>query len=80
MYPKIVELALLAYKHCKPGIITVVMPSSKSIEVWAKDLDDGSFDNCSRVRLSLSSDLTDTMRVVFDTVLQLFVTSHWLFH
>jgi len=32
--------------YCKPGIITVVMPSSGSITVWANDLDAGSFDNC----------------------------------
>ena len=32
--------------YCKTGIITVVMPSSGSIEVWANDLDAGSFDNC----------------------------------
>jgi len=37
-------------------------------------LDGGSFDDCSPVILSLSPDLTDTMRVVFDTLLQLWVT------
>ncbi len=32
--------------YCYNGVATVVMPSSLSIEVWAKDLDAGSFDNC----------------------------------
>ena len=32
--------------YCKTGIITVVMPSSGSIAIWANDLDAGSFDNC----------------------------------
>ncbi len=32
--------------YCYEGIATVVMPSSQSVEVWAKDLDAGSFDNC----------------------------------
>jgi len=32
--------------YCDNGIATVVMPSTGSIEVWANDLDEGSFDNC----------------------------------
>ena len=32
--------------YCRTGIITVVMPSTGEIEVWASDLDIGSFDNC----------------------------------
>jgi hypothetical protein len=32
--------------YCRTGIITVVMPSTGTIEVWARDLDIGSFDNC----------------------------------
>jgi hypothetical protein len=32
--------------YCKTGIITVVMPVNGEICVWASDLDDGSFDNC----------------------------------
>ena len=32
--------------YCKTGIITVVMPTSGSITIWAQDLDAGSFDNC----------------------------------
>ena len=32
--------------YCKTGIVTVVMPATGEICVWANDLDDGSFDNC----------------------------------
>jgi hypothetical protein len=32
--------------YCKNGIITVVMPVNGELCVWATDLDDGSFDNC----------------------------------
>ncbi|MBK9272403.1 MAG: T9SS type A sorting domain-containing protein [Saprospiraceae bacterium] len=32
--------------YCLTGIITVPMPSSGCVSIWAKDLDKGSFDNC----------------------------------
>lgn len=32
--------------YCLNGIITTVMPSSGCITIWARDLDIGSFDNC----------------------------------
>ena len=32
--------------YCLPGIITVPMPVSGCIDIWAKDLDFNSFDNC----------------------------------
>lgn len=32
--------------YCLPGIITVPMPSSGCVDIWAKDLDFNSFDNC----------------------------------
>ncbi|NOT36155.1 MAG: T9SS type A sorting domain-containing protein, partial [Saprospiraceae bacterium] len=32
--------------YCLTGIITVPMPSTGCIDIWAKDLDHGSFDNC----------------------------------
>lgn len=52
--------------YCKTGIITVVMPSTLSIEVWASDLDDGSFDNCSdSLIFSFSSD-TSEQSLAFD--------------
>ena len=52
-------------KDCKPptpycynGIATVVMPSTGEVTVWAKDLDAGSFDNCTtqeNLRFTFSS-------------------------
>ncbi len=45
--------------YCYDGIATVVMPSSQSVEVWAKDLDAGSFDNCTeKENLLFSFDAT----------------------
>jgi hypothetical protein len=32
--------------YCLPGIITVPMPSSGCVDIWAKDLNLNSFDNC----------------------------------
>ncbi|MBK7244875.1 MAG: HYR domain-containing protein [Saprospiraceae bacterium] len=32
--------------YCLTGIITVPMPSSGCVDIWAKDLDHGSYDNC----------------------------------
>ena len=32
--------------YCHDGIATVIMPSSGEITVWARDLDAGSYDNC----------------------------------
>ncbi len=48
--------------YCKNGIIVTLMPVfPPMIEVWASDLDDGSFDNCDEdVKLSFSADSTDT--------------------
>lgn len=41
--------------YCYNGIATVVMPSTGSVRIWAKDLDAGSFDNCtSRSNLKFS--------------------------
>lgn len=31
---------------CRPGIITVIMPSSREVSVWARDFNVNSFDNC----------------------------------
>ena len=40
--------------YCLTGIVTVPMPSTGCIDIWAKDLDAGSFDNCtSRDKLKL---------------------------
>ncbi len=32
--------------YCYEGVATVIMPNSGTVEVWASDLDAGSFDNC----------------------------------
>ena len=32
--------------YCLTGVITVPMPASKCVTIWAKDLDRGSYDNC----------------------------------
>ena len=32
--------------YCLTGVITVPMPASGCVEIWAKDLDHGSYDNC----------------------------------
>jgi hypothetical protein len=51
--------------YCKPGIITVVMPSSGQVTIWASDLDDGSYDNCSHsrdLRFAFSTNLNDRSR------------------
>lgn len=32
--------------YCEVGVVTTVMPKSGCITIWAKDLDRGSFDNC----------------------------------
>jgi len=34
--------------YCRDGLVTVVMPSTGCITVWASDFDAGSFDNCTR--------------------------------
>ncbi|MEO5581684.1 MAG: T9SS type A sorting domain-containing protein, partial [Saprospiraceae bacterium] len=48
--------------YCISGIVTVIMPSSGSLEVWAKDLDLNSTDNCStsdKLRFTFSKNLAD---------------------
>ncbi|MFZ1515830.1 MAG: T9SS type A sorting domain-containing protein [Saprospiraceae bacterium] len=34
--------------QCLSGIITVPMPTSQCIDIWARDLDKGSYDNCTK--------------------------------
>lgn len=51
--------------YCRTGIVTVVMPTSGEITIWASDLDDNSFDNCTPrrdLRYSFSSDVDDRTR------------------
>ncbi|MCF8244493.1 MAG: HYR domain-containing protein [Saprospiraceae bacterium] len=53
--------------YCKNGIIVALMNSiPPMIEVWASDLDDNSFDNCSTdLNFSFSPDTTDTSIIFF---------------
>jgi hypothetical protein len=49
--------------YCLPGVNTVIMPTTGMVAVWAKDLDLGSFDNCSAksgLKFSFSSDTSVT--------------------
>ena len=51
--------------YCYRGIATVIMPSTGTVTVWAKDLDAGSDDNCTdkdNLVFSFSSDKTQTSR------------------
>ena len=51
--------------YCFSGIATVVMPSSGSVTVWARDLDAGSYDNCtakSGLAFSFSEDRDEVKR------------------
>jgi hypothetical protein len=50
---------------CKPGLVTVVMPSSREITVKARDFNEYSTDNCTaagNLRYSFSSSTTDSTR------------------
>ena len=66
--------------YCYSEITTVVMPSSKMIDIWASDFDRGSFDNCpGNLTFSFSADTTDK-QAIFDCdrlgfqVLEMWVT------
>jgi len=52
--------------YCISEIITVIMPTTKTITIWASDFDLGSFDNCTGVTASFSptnrSDISRTIR------------------
>lgn len=50
---------------CRAGVITVIMPSSGQVTVWASDLNSHSLDNCTpaeRLRYSFSSNPSDASR------------------
>jgi len=54
--------------YCLPGVNTVIMPTTGRVAVWAKDLDLGSFDNCTpknRLKFSFSSD-TSVTSITYD--------------
>ncbi len=44
---------------CIPEVTTAVMPTSGKISIWAKDFDNGSFDNCSEVELLFFDSIKD---------------------
>ncbi len=53
--------------YCLTGIITVPMPTSGCVDIWAKDLDFASFDNCTpknRLKFYFDGDPTKTFRRV----------------
>jgi hypothetical protein len=53
--------------YCINGLATVVMPSTGSIEIWAKDFDRGSADNCtdaSKLKFSFSKNVADANRLL----------------
>ena len=52
--------------YCYHGIATVVMPTTGSIKVWAKDLNAGSFDNCTpndKLKFHFGKEVKDSCRI-----------------
>ncbi len=52
--------------YCYHGIATVIMPSTGTIKVWAKDLDAGSFDNCTsqgNLKFSFGPSIADSCKI-----------------
>ncbi len=59
--------------YCLPGIITVPMASSGCVDIWAKDLNFGSYDNCTpKDKLKLYFD-GDTGKIYFRVCCEDFV-------
>ncbi|MBK9221390.1 MAG: HYR domain-containing protein [Saprospiraceae bacterium] len=55
--------------YCHVGVITTVMPSSGCITIWARDLDAGSFDNCTNpedLRIYFENGNTDSLTICCD--------------
>lgn len=53
--------------YCNTGIVTVIMPSSREITIWAKDFNLGSSDNCtdaSQLRYSFTSAIADSFKTI----------------
>ncbi len=51
--------------YCRSGVVTTLMNTSKSVQIWATDFNIGSFDNCtpdSLLKFSFSSDVNDKFR------------------
>ncbi len=53
--------------YCNTGIITVIMPSTKEVSIWAKDFNLGSFDNCTpanKLKYSFTAELRDSFKTI----------------
>ena len=51
--------------YCESSITTVIMPSTGSLEIFAKTFDYDSYDNCSEsLRFSFSSDVLDSTKIL----------------
>jgi hypothetical protein len=53
--------------YCLNGIATVVMPSTGSVQVWAKDFDKGASDNCteaSKLKFSFTKNTADASKTL----------------
>ncbi len=52
--------------YCYHGVATVIMPTTGEIKVWAKDLDAGSYDNCTareNLKFSFGPSIADSCKV-----------------
>lgn len=59
-----VEDCKIPTPYCLNGLVTVVMPATGEIKIFAEDLDAGSFDNCGPVQFSFTSDIADSCLTV----------------
>ena len=53
--------------YCLNGVATVVMPSTGTLEIWAKDLDRASEDNCTpkdKLKFSFTKNTADASKLV----------------
>jgi hypothetical protein len=53
--------------YCLTGVITVPMPANGCVTIWAKDLDRGSYDNCtpqSRLKFYFDGDTSATSKTI----------------
>ena len=56
--------------YCNAGIVTVIMPSSREVTIWAKDFNVGSFDNCTeaaKLKYSFTSNVADSFKTIHCT-------------
>lgn len=63
-----VKEAKLPSPYCITEVATVIMPASGSIDIWAKDFNLDSYDNCTpkeQLKYSFSKDTSDTSRIFY---------------